>query len=311
MGEIILTVKDLKKYFDMGRKKLKAVDGVSFTLKKGESLGLVGESGSGKSTVARLILKLIPPTSGEVYLFGKPVFKMSKAEEKMMRRKVQIVFQNPYMSLFPHLTIGTNIGEPLRIHNIGGEKERRKRVMDLMELVGVPLEYFNSFPHELSGGQQQRVAIARALALEPSLLILDEPVSSLDVSIQVQILNLLKELQNKKQLSYIFIAHDLAVIEYISTTIAVMYLGKLVEYAPRELILDKPLHPYTQALLEAVPVIGHLKRVYLEGEIPSPIDPPSGCPFHPRCKYRKPVCKEKKPELKGLGENHFVACHLY
>ncbi|KKC28774.1 MAG: ATP-binding cassette domain-containing protein [Thermoanaerobacter sp.] len=312
MAQNILQVENVKKYFKVGKKDLKAVDGVSFALEKHKSLGIVGESGSGKSTLARLILGLIPPTEGDVYLLGKSIFKASKNEVKQLRREIQMVFQNPYLSLFPHMTIGSNIEEPLRLHNIGTKKTRKSIVLNLMEQVGVPPQYYNSFPHELSGGQQQRVAIARALALEPQLIVFDEPVSSLDVSIQAQILNLLLELKRKTDLSYIFIAHDLAVVEYVSDLIAVMYLGVFVEFASTEELLNEPLHPYTQTLLKSVPVIGgEIRDITISGEIPSPINPPSGCPFHPRCPYKKEICEIEKPILKEVKPEHNVACHLY
>ncbi|SFP75763.1 ABC transporter ATP-binding protein [Caldicoprobacter faecalis] len=312
MAEIILQVENVKKYFKVGKKDLKAVDGVSFNLEKHRSLGIVGESGSGKSTLARLILGLIPPTEGDVKLLGKSVFKVTKSENYHLRRQVQMVFQNPYLSLFPHMTIGKNIEEPLRLHNIGTKQTRKSIVLNLMEQVGIPHYYYNSFPHELSGGQQQRVAIARALALEPQLIIFDEPVSSLDVSIQAQILNLLLELKKEKNLSYIFIAHDLAVVEYVSDLIAVMYLGVLVEFAQTEDLLNEPLHPYTQTLLKSVPVIGgEILNITISGEIPSPLNPPSGCPFHPRCSYKKEICTKEKPILKEIKEGHSIACHLY
>ncbi|HHW56112.1 MAG TPA: ATP-binding cassette domain-containing protein [Clostridia bacterium] len=312
MAQNILQVENVKKYFKVGKKDLKAVDGVSFTLEKHKSLGIVGESGSGKSTLARLILGLIPPTEGDVYLLGKSIFKASKNEVKQLRREIQMVFQNPYLSLFPHMTIGSNIEEPLRLHNIGTKKTRKSVILNLMEQVGVPPQYYNSFPHELSGGQQQRVAIARALALKPQLIVFDEPVSSLDVSIQAQILNLLLELKRKTDLSYILIAHDLAVVEYVSDLIAVMYLGVFVEFASTEELLNEPLHPYTQTLLKSVPVIGgEIRDITISGEIPSPINPPSGCPFHPRCPYKKEICEMEKPILKELKQQHYVACHLY
>ncbi|WP_019908031.1 ABC transporter ATP-binding protein [Thermoanaerobacter indiensis] len=312
MAQNILQVENVKKYFKVGKKDLKAVDGVFFTLEKHKSLGIVGESGSGKSTLARLILGLIPPTEGDVYLLGKSIFKASKNEVKQLRREIQMVFQNPYLSLFPHMTIGSNIEEPLRLHNIGTKKTRKSVILNLMEQVGVPPQYYNSFPHELSGGQQQRVAIARALALKPQLIVFDEPVSSLDVSIQAQILNLLLELKRKTDLSYIFIAHDLAVVEYVSDLIAVMYLGVFVEFASTEELLNEPLHPYTQTLLKSVPVIGgEIRDITISGEIPSPINPPSGCPFHPRCPYKKEICEMEKPILKELKQQHYVACHLY
>lgn len=313
MDDNLLVVEGLKKYFPHGKKQVKAVDGVSFNLKKGTTLGIVGESGSGKSTIARLVLKLIEPSGGSVRFKGESIFDLPEKKLRSIRKNMQIIFQNPYLSLLPHLSIGNNIEEALIINKIGSEKERREKVLELMELVGVPREYYHAFPHELSGGQQQRVGIARALALDPELIICDEPVSSLDVSIQAQILNLLQKLQQERNLSYIFIAHNLAVVEHISQYVAVMYLGKFVEWAPKEELYNNPLHPYTKALLEAVPIISADKVKEfktIEGEIPSPLNPPEGCRFSTRCPIANSRCKEMEPEYRDLGNGHYVACHF-
>ena len=313
MGDSLLEVEVLKKYFPYGKKQLRAVDGVSFKLDKGTTLGIVGESGSGKSTVARLVLKLIDATEGNVRFKGKSIFDLSEKELRNSRRNMQIIFQNPYLSLFPQLSIGANIEEPLIINNIGTSKERREMVLDLMDLVGVPREYYYAFPHELSGGQQQRVGIARALSLNPDLIICDEPVSSLDVSIQAQILNLLQNLQKERNISYVFIAHNLAVVEHISHNVAVMYLGKFVELASKEELYGNPAHPYTKALLEAVPVINANKEKEfktISGEIPSPLNPPKGCKFCTRCPQATDRCMEMEPEYRNLGNDHYVACHF-
>ena len=316
-NEIILKAEHLAKYFPIGKKQLKAVDDVSFELKKGKTLGVVGESGCGKSTLARLILNLIEPNAGKITFMDKDFLAMTKEEQRKMRREMQIVFQNPYLSLFPHLSIEANIAEPFIVNkNIIGnpsQKEIRQRVMELMDLVSVPQEYAGAYPHELSGGQQQRVGIARALALNPKLIICDEPVSSLDVSIQAQVLNLLKDLQDQRQLSYIFIAHNLAVVQRISDDIAVMYLGKMVEKAPTKLMFSNPLHPYTKALLKSVPTIGTGNAEFkgIEGEIPSPINPPVRCRFCTRCPEVFDRCRVEMPVTIEIEPDHFVACHLY
>ncbi|CCQ95791.1 Oligopeptide transport ATP-binding protein AppF [[Clostridium] ultunense Esp] len=312
MGNEILKVIGLKKYFKINRNILRAVDGVSFTVQENQSLGIVGESGSGKSTLARLVLGLLKPTEGEVFLFGKSNKGISRNENRNLRKSAQVVFQNPYLSLFPHMTVGSNIEEPLRLHRMGSKRDRKEKTLYLMKQVGVSEHYYYSFPHELSGGQQQRIAIARALALNPKLILFDEPVSSLDVSIQAQILNLLLELKEKNKLSYLFIAHDLAVVEYVSNLIAVMYLGAFVEFAPTKELIHEPLHPYTKSLLESVPVIGgSISDQITSGEIPSPVNPPPGCPFHPRCTRKMEVCMKEKPIFKEVKEGHYVACHLY
>lgn len=313
MDDNLLVVEGLKKYFPHGKKKVKAVDGVSFSLKKGTTLGIVGESGSGKSTVARLVLKLIEPTAGSVIFNGESIYGLNEKKLRGIRKNMQIIFQNPYLSLIPNLSVGDNIEEPLIINKTGTVKERREKVIELMELVGVPREYYYAFPHELSGGQQQRVGIARALTLNPELIICDEPVSSLDVSIQAQILNLLQKLQQERNLSYVFIAHNLAVVEHISQYVAVMYLGKFVEWASKEELYSNPLHPYTKALVDAVPIINADKVKEfktIEGEIPSPLDPPEGCRFSTRCPKATDRCREMEPEYKDMGNGHFVACHF-
>lgn len=312
MYDFLLEVKGLRKYFKFGRKYLKAVDDVSFNVEKGKTIGIVGESGSGKSTIAKLILKLINPTAGSVIFKGNSIYDMSESELRNIRKEMQIIFQNPYLSLFPHMSVGDNIEEPLKINKIGSQSERKEKVFELMELVGVPKDYYYAFPHELSGGQQQRVGIARALALNPQLIVCDEPVSSLDVSIQAQILNLLQKLQMERNLSYVFIAHNLAVVEHVSHIVAVMYLGKFMELAPTNELFGNPLHPYTKALLDAVPKISNVHEKEfkaIEGEIPSPLDPPMGCRFSTRCLYANQTCKEKEPLYRDIGNGHYVACH--
>lgn len=315
--DIILRARHLSKSFKVGSQMLKAVDDVSFDLERGTTLGLVGESGSGKSTLARLVLNLIPATNGTVEFEGREFFSLPAKERRLMRRQMQIVFQNPFLSLFPHMSVSANIAEPFLVNRkeLGrmDAKQRDAKVEELMALVGVPKEYYNVYPHELSGGQQQRVGIARALALNPKLIICDEPVSSLDVSIQAQILNLLQDLQEKKNLSYLFIAHNLAVVEHISTHVAVMYLGSLVEFASKQELYKNPLHPYTKALLESVPRISACKTPFhaMEGEIPSALNPPKGCRFCTRCAMATNMCYEHEPEYKEAAPGHCVACHLY
>lgn len=309
----LVEVEGLKKHFRLRAQYLKAVDGVNFTVEEGTTLGIVGESGSGKSTIARLILKLIEPTDGITKFDGQSIYDISEKKLRELRKNMQIIFQNPYSSLFPHMSIGDNIEEPLRINRIGTPAQRKEKVLELMDLVGVSEDYYSAFPHELSGGQQQRVGIARALTLDPKLIICDEPVSSLDVSIQAQILNLLEKLQKERNLTYIFIAHNLAVVEHISKKVAVMYLGKFVECASTEELYKNPLHPYTQALLEAVPVLdkdGSKEFNAIKGEIPSPLEPPKGCKFCTRCPKVMDKCNEFEPDYKEVGNGHFVACHL-
>jgi oligopeptide/dipeptide ABC transporter ATP-binding protein len=291
---------------------VKAVDGVSFDIERGETLGLVGESGSGKSTVARTILRLIPPTSGEVLLDGKSVFKATPKEMKKLRRDVQIIFQDPYGSLNPRMPIGEIIGEGLTIHGIGSPREREAAVNRLLEIVGLRGQHRGRFPHEFSGGQRQRIGIARALALTPKMIIADEPVSALDVSIQSQVLNLMSDLQREFNLTYLFVAHNMAVVEQVSDRIAVMYLGKIVEIGPAEELCRDPKHPYTKALISAVPVAdpeAHRERTVLKGDIPSPINPPSGCHFRTRCPIATERCAVEEPLLRPVGKGRVAACH--
>jgi len=316
----LLTVNGLKKHFPIRGGifskivgYVQAVDGVSFHINKGEIMGLVGESGCGKTTVGRLILRLYKPTAGEVYFEGVNISKLSKQEMRNARRNMQVIFQDPFGSLNPRMTIGNIIGEPLYVHNIAKGKKKEERVVDLLETVGMSSRYMKRYPHEFSGGQRQRIGIARALALNPKLLVCDEPVSALDVSIQAQVINLLEDLQVKFGLTYLFIAHDLSVIKHISGRVAVMYLGKIVELADTEDLYTNPLHPYTEALLSAVPISDPTldrKRIVLEGDVPSPINPPSGCHFRTRCKYVKPICSEEEPPLIEIVRSHYVACHL-
>jgi oligopeptide transport system ATP-binding protein len=320
MTETLLSVKNLKKHFAISGGILKrevdrvhAVDGVSFDLGKGETLGLVGESGCGKSTTGRCILRLIEPSAGEVWFQGADVTKLGHDALRSLRRDMQIIFQDPYASLNPRLTVGAIIGEALQIHNLSkSRKAMEERVVELLETVGLQPDHLFRFPHEFSGGQRQRIGIARALAVEPKLVICDEPVSALDVSIQAQVINLLEDLQDKFGLTYLFIAHDLSVVEHISDRVAVMYLGRVVEIAPSRALYDTPLHPYTEALLSAVPIPDPTvkrKRIMLQGDVPNPIRPPSGCHFHTRCPIAKPDCSQRDPELLEKRPGHWVACH--
>ena len=324
MSEILLDVKDLVKYFPVQQgvlasrlsKKVRAVDGVSFSVRRGETLGLVGESGSGKSTAGRAIMRLLDATSGSVTFEGIDVLKLRGKSLKEFRRNVQIIFQDPYASLNPRMTIGEIVTEPLKIHRIGTNREQIKQAKDLLDTVGLNPEHINRYPHEFSGGQRQRIGIARAIALRPKLIVADEPVSALDVSIQAQVLNLMGRLQDEFDLTYLFIAHDLSVVQHISDEIAVMYLGKIVEIADWNMLYKEPYHPYTQSLLSAVPVPDPKlqrtrERILLQGDPPSPIDPPSGCRFHTRCPIAQfPLCSESEPELREVAPGHVAACHF-
>jgi oligopeptide transport system ATP-binding protein len=318
--ESLLEVKHLKKHFPIRGGVFSktigyvyAVDDISFTLHRGETLGLVGESGCGKSTTGRTILRLIEPTGGEIAFEGQAITNIDKSAMRTLRREMQIIFQDPYASLNPRMTVGSIIREPLEIHKIAKGAEKEERVASLLEKVGLRPEDMRKYPHEFSGGQRQRIGIARALALNPKLIVCDEPVSALDVSIQAQVINLLGDLQEEFGLSYLFIAHNLNVVEHISNRVAVMYLGKIVESASDTELYANPQHPYTEALLSAVPVPDPTmkkKRIILQGDVPSPINPPSGCHFHTRCPYREKICEEVEPEFKDMGNGHWVACHL-
>jgi oligopeptide transport system ATP-binding protein len=319
-AEPLLSVRDLRKHFAVkggvfSREidRVHAVDGVSFDIGQGETLGLVGESGCGKSTTGRCILRLIEPSSGEILFQGADVRQMSGETLRAMRRDMQIIFQDPYASLNPRLTVAAIVGEALQIHNLASSRrELEEKVVHLLETVGLQPDHMRRFPHEFSGGQRQRIGIARALAVEPKLIVCDEPVSALDVSIQAQVINLLEDLQEQFGLTYLFIAHDLSVVEHISTRIAVMYLGRVVEIAPARDLYDTPLHPYSEALLSAVPIPDPTvkrKRIMLQGDVPNPIRPPSGCHFHTRCPIAKPDCAQRDPELLEKRPGHWVACH--
>ena len=321
--KVLIKVENLTKYFPITRGVIfqreigavQAVDNVSFEIREGETLGLVGESGCGKSTTGRTILQLHRATSGKVFYGDVDLTETNDDKMRGYRRDLQIIFQDPYASLNPRMTVGSIIAEPLEVHGIGTKKERRERVKELLALVGLNPYFINRYPHEFSGGQRQRIGVARALALNPKFIVCDEPIAALDVSIQAQVVNLLEELQEQFGLTYLFIAHDLSMVRHIADRTAVMYLGKIVELADRDVLYGKPLHPYAQALLSAVPIPDPAKermrkRIILEGDVPSPSNPPSGCRFHPRCPIAEDICKEKEPEWREILEDHWVACHL-
>ncbi len=322
--EILIKVRNLKKHFPIRRGVLRrqvgaiqAVDGITFDIYKGETLGLVGESGCGKSTAGRTILQLLDATEGQVFFAGEELTAIKKSDLRKKRRQMQMIFQDPYASLNPRMQVGNIIGEPLNIHNIGNSSERGERVQELLSVVGLNPYFVRRYPHEFSGGQRQRIGIARALATNPSFIVADEPISALDVSIQAQVVNLMDDLKEQLGLTYLFIAHDLSMVRYISDRVAVMYLGRIVEMGERDDVYDKPLHPYTQALLSAIPIPdpeAELKRerIVLEGEVPSPANPPKGCRFNPRCAYATDVCRQEDPQSRNLGTDtkpHLVACH--
>lgn len=321
MAEALLQVKNLKKYFPIHsgflnkvKNNVKAVDDISFNIFEGETLGLVGESGCGKSTTGRMIVNLLEPTAGEIIFRNENISKISKRRQKELRSEIQIIFQDPYASLNPRMTIGQIIAEPMKVNNVAKGSELERRVKELLDYVGLASYYRNRYPHEFSGGQRQRVGIARALAVNPKLIVCDEPVSALDVSIQAQVLNLLDDLQKEFNLTYLFIAHGLNVVKHVSNRVGVMYLGKLVEIGDDNSLYNNPKHPYTQALLSAIPIpdpTRRSERIILEGDVPSPIDPPKGCRFHTRCGKCMEICKEIEPRMKELENGHEVACHLY
>ncbi|WP_163101170.1 ABC transporter ATP-binding protein [Peribacillus alkalitolerans] len=320
MSEVLLEVNNLKKYYSSSKgmfKKVgdsvKAVDGVSFKIEKGEIFGLVGESGSGKSTIGKTILRLNDKTEGEVKFKGKDVFSLTKKELRNLRVQTQLVFQDPFSSLNPRIRVGEAIGEAMIEHGLVSKTEARQKVLEVMEKCGLSPYHIDRYPHEFSGGQRQRIVIARAMALNPEFIVMDEPVASLDVSIQAQIINLFSDLQRESGLSYLFISHDLSVVEHLCTKIAIMYLGNIVELASKEELFTNPLHPYTKALLSAVPIpdpTAKRERIILKGDIPSPVNPPSGCKFRTRCPMATELCAQKAPEYRDVGNDHFVACHL-
>ncbi|WNJ97754.1 dipeptide ABC transporter ATP-binding protein [Vibrio ruber] len=321
MSDILLEVKGLEKHFYAGkslfkraRSVCKAVDNVSFKIHQGKTLGLVGESGCGKSTLGRCILRLIEPSAGEITISGQDITRMDARTLKAMRKEMQMIFQDPFASLSPRMTIHDILREPLDIHKIGTIAQREEKIAEVMHTVGLRPQALNRYPHEFSGGQRQRVGIARALVLEPKLIIADEPVSALDVSVQAQVLNLIAELQESRGISFLFIAHDLAVVQHTCDEVGVMYLGKIVERAPAEVLYRQPKHPYTQALLSAIPVpdpTHNTEHVPLIGDIPSPLNPPSGCAFHPRCQYATERCSREAPTLTQTQDEHWIACHLH
>ena len=324
-SDVLLSVQNLKMHFPITRGiilqrqvgSIKAVDGITFDLMRGETLGLVGESGCGKSTTGRAILQLYEPTAGEVVFEGQDLTDINSGDLRRMRRRMQMIFQDPYASLNPRMTVGSIVGEPLEVHKIGGSRrEQQQRVQELLEIVGLNPYFINRYPHEFSGGQRQRIGVARALAVNPSFIVCDEPISALDVSIQAQVINLLEDLQSELGLTYLFIAHDLSVVRHISDRIAVMYLGKIVELADREELYENPLHPYTQALLSAVPIPDpqvekKRQRIILEGDVPSPAEPPTGCNFNTRCPQVMDICRQYEPSFTDVGDGHRVACFLY
>ncbi|MEA3344956.1 MAG: dipeptide ABC transporter ATP-binding protein [Chloroflexota bacterium] len=320
-NQVLVEVKDLKKYFPITRGvfqrhvgDIKAVDGLSFHIRRGETLGLVGESGCGKSTTGLTILQLYQPTAGRVYFEGEDLTQLRGGELRHMRQRMQMIFQDPYASLNPRMTVGGIVGEPLEVHGVAQGAEKRERVHELLRLVGLNPYFVNRYPHEFSGGQRQRVGIARALALNPSFIVCDEPVSSVDVSIQAQIVNLLEDMQERFELTYLFIAHDLSMVRHISDRVAVMYLGKIVELTDRDTLYRNPLHPYTKALLSAVPIPDPVveerrERIILKGDVPSPANPPQGCNFHTRCPVAMDICCQEEPEFREVEDGHWVACH--
>jgi oligopeptide/dipeptide ABC transporter ATP-binding protein len=323
-GPVLLEAVDLVKHFPVRSTTLRrasgevvhAVDGVSLEVRRGETLGVVGESGCGKSTLGRLFVRLLEPTSGTIRFRGDDITRLTHKELRPYRREFQMIFQDPYASLNPRKRVGQIIADPLQIHDMGSSGEIRRRVQELLEVVGLSAQHVNRFPHEFSGGQRQRIGVARALALSPQLIVADEPVSALDVSIQAQVVNLLDDLQDEFELTYVFIAHDLGVVHHVSDRIAVMYLGEVVEIAPADELYKQPIHPYTEALLSAIPDIDtgeeglvRRERIVLEGEVPSPISPPSGCRFHPRCRYASERCRTERPPLADYGNGRFAACH--
>jgi len=316
---VLLEAKNVVKYFPIKGGVLlkeiasvKAVDDVSLSIKEGETVGLVGESGCGKTTFGRAILRLEEPTSGDVFFEGQNILKADKKQMQALRENMQIIFQDPYSSLNPRKTVSHIIGEPLLVHGMKSRKQRQQRVLELLRVVGLRKEHMRRYPHQFSGGQRQRIGVARALALNPKLIVCDEAVSALDVSIQAQVINLLKDLQDEFGLTYLFISHDLSVVEHVSDRVAVMYLGKIVEIASSKMLYKNPLHPYTQALLSAVPIpdpsLQRANRIILKGDVPSPIDPPPGCSFHPRCLYARDTCRQSEPPLKEINQEHFAAC---
>lgn len=320
MSEPVIRVEHLKKIFRVksglfeGKKYLKAVDDISFSIAKGETLGIVGESGCGKSTLGRTLLKIYEPDGGSIYFDGNDITSFGYKQMHPYRRKMQMIFQDPYASLNPRFTVGEMIEEPMKVYGMYDKKTRMERVQELMETVGLKPDHIRRYPHEFSGGQRQRIGIARTLALNPEFIVCDEPFSALDVSIQAQIINLLRELQEKRNLTYLFISHDLSVVEHISDTVGVMYLGGLVETGKTEDIFAKPLHPYTQALFSAIPMPDpdyKKERIILKGDIPSPANPPAGCKFHTRCEKCMEICKKEDPKARDMGNGHVVKCHLY